>query len=50
MLGCESGRKPVFLYRLPWKTAITCDELMRKLIGVFHDDEDVGHMRARMTA
>lgn len=50
VLGCERGRKPVFLYRLPWKIAITFDELMRKLIAVFHDREDVEHMRARMTA
>lgn len=46
LLGCESGCKPVFLYQLPWKIAITFDELMRKLIGVFHDGEDVEHMRA----
>ena len=42
----ERGR----LVMLPWKIAITFDELMRKLIGVFHDREDVEHMRARMTA
>ena len=49
VIGCKSGRKPVFLYRLPWKVAVTF-EVMRKVIGVFHDGEDTERLRARMMA
>ena len=37
VIGCETGHRPVFLFRLPMKVLITMDGTMDKVYSVHHD-------------